>query len=279
MVQSQLAGAAIGRTPFHPLQPSSPGPSGVKPTGTFLVQTRRLGYKAPMLIQQPTVQGRLLRRYKRFLADVELDTGEVIVAHCPNTGSMTGCCEVGSRVVLRDSQNPERKLLYTLQTVEADGTWVNVDTGLPNVLVPEAIAAGLVPALRGYSSIRREVKYGKNSRIDVLLEKASGARCYVEVKNTTLVRNGQGQFPDAVTERGRKHLVELTDMVAEGHRAVMFYIVSRDDVKSFAPADDIDPAYGKALRQAVDAGVEAIAYSTTVGPTSFELAKRLRVRL
>lgn len=232
-----------------------------------------------MLIQQPTVRGRLLRRYKRFLADVELDSGEILIAHCPNTGSMRGCCEVGSRVVLRDSENPARKLRYTLQTIEVEGTWVNVDTGLPNVLVPEAIEAGLVPALRGYTSIRREVKYGKNSRIDVLLEKPNGARCYVEVKNTTLARGGQGQFPDAVTERGRKHLVELTGMVREGHRAVMFYVVSRCDVRSFAPADDIDPAYGQALRAALDAGVEALAYTTNVGPRSFELGKRLRLRL
>lgn len=232
-----------------------------------------------MIIEQPTVQGVLQRRYKRFLADVELPSGEVLIAHCPNTGSMKGCSDPGSRVVLRDSQKPERKLKYTLQTIEVDGTWVNVDTGLPNVLVPEAIAAGLVPDLAGYPSIRREVKYGKNSRIDALLEKPNGERCYVEVKNTTLARGKLALFPDAVTERGRKHLIELMDMVSEGHRAVMFYVVSRKDVTSFSPADDIDPVYGKTLREAVEHGVEILAYSTLVQPTSFELGKRLSVEL
>ena len=181
--------------------------------------------------------------------------------------------------MLRDSQDPKRKLRHTLQTVEVDGTWVNVDTGLPNKLVPEAVEADLVPALRGYDSIRTEVKYGKNSRIDVLLEKEDGSRCYVEVKNTTLARGKRALFPDAVTERGRKHLVELMDMVSEGHRAVMFFCVSRADVTSFSPADDIDPAYGTTLREAVEAGVELQAWSTQVTPTSFELGKRLRVVL
>ncbi|MGK0220165.1 MAG: sugar fermentation stimulation protein A [Planctomycetota bacterium] len=232
-----------------------------------------------MIIEQPTVLGVLRRRYKRFLADVELPSGEVLIAHCPNTGSMQGCSDPGSRVVLRDSQKPERKLKYTLQTIEVDGTWVNVDTGLPNALVPEAIVAGLVPDLGGYDSIRREVKYGKNSRIDALLEKTTGERCYVEVKNTTLARGELALFPDAVTERGRKHLVELMDMVTEGHRAVMFYVVSRADVNSFAPADDIDPVYGKTLREAIEHGVEILAYSTVVQPTSFELGERLSIEL
>lgn len=232
-----------------------------------------------MRILLPTVRGRLIRRYKRFLADVELESGEVLVAHCPNTGSLRGCCEVGSPVVLRDSQNPKRKLRYTLQTIQVAETWVNVDTGLPNPMVADAVAAGDVPALRGYSSIRREVPYGKNSRIDLLLEKPRGARCYVEVKATTLTSGDQARFPDAVTERGRKHLIELIDMVAEGHRAVMFYVVSRADVRSFAPADDIDPVYGQTLRQAMDAGVEALAYSTDVQPKSFELGKRLPIRI
>lgn len=232
-----------------------------------------------MQITQPIRQGRLLRRYKRFLADVEVEGGEVLVAHCPNTGSLLGCVPEGAPCVLRDSQNPERKLRYTLQTVEVDGGWVNVDTGLPNKLVPEAVEARLVPALRGYDRIRTEVKYGKNSRIDVLLEKDSGERCYVEVKNTTLARGKLALFPDAVTERGRKHLQELMGVVAEGHRAVMFYCVSRADVTRFSPADDIDPAYGATLREAVEAGVELEAWSTLVEPDRFELGKRLRVAL
>ena len=232
-----------------------------------------------MQIELPTLEGRLVKRYKRFLTDVELPSGEVITAHCPNTGSLKGCTPEGARVVLRDSQDPARKLRYTFQTIEVEGTWVNVDTGLPNKLVPEAVAAGLVPALRGYDSIRTEVKYGKNSRIDVLLEKESGERCYVEVKNTTLARGKRSLFPDAVTERGRKHLVELQDMVREGHRAMMFFVVSRGDVSSFSPADDIDPVYATTLRKVVDGGVEMLAYSTVVTPTTFELGKRLRTIL
>ena len=232
-----------------------------------------------MRIELPILHGRLIRRYKRFLADVELPDGEQLVAHCPNTGSMTGCKEPGSRVVLRDSQNPARKLRYTLQTVEADGTWVNVDTGLPNALVAESISEGLVPALRGYPTLKREVAYGANSRIDILLESARGARCYIEVKNTTYAQGSRALFPDAVTERGRKHLVELGRMVEEGHRAVMFFVVSRADVTTFAPADHVDAEYGATLRRVVDQGVEVLAYSTQVKPDSFELGKRLRLRL
>ncbi len=237
------------------------------------------GYNAGMRIDLPVVTGRLLRRYKRFLADVELSDGSVVTAHCPNTGSLMGCTPEGARAVLRDSQNPKRKLLYTLQTIEVDGTWVNVDTGLPNTLVAESIADGLVPELAGYDSLRREVKYGKSSRIDVLLERETGERCYVEVKSTTLVVGDVARFPDAVTERGRKHLEELRQMVREGHRAVMFFCVSRGDVTAFAPADEIDPAYGATLRAVLADGVEAVAYSTRVTPDRFELGERLEIRI
>lgn len=236
-------------------------------------------YKARMRIDLPLVEGRLLRRYKRFLADIELPDGTVVTAHCPNTGSLLGCTPKGARAVLRDSQNPARKLAYTFQTVEVDGTWVNVDTGLPNALVAESIAEGRVHELAGYDSLRREVKYGKSSRIDVLLERETGERCYVEVKSTTLVVGDVARFPDAVTERGRKHLEELRQMVRDGHRAVMFFCVSRADVTAFAPADEIDPAYGATLREVVAGGVEAIAYSTRVSPDRFELGERLEVRL
>lgn len=236
-------------------------------------------YNRPMLIELPTREGRLIRRYKRFLADIELPDGEVVTAHCPNTGSLLGCTPEGARAVLRDSQDPKRKLRFTFQTVEVDGTWVNVDTGLPNALAAEAIEAGRVPALRGYDSLRREVKYGKNSRIDVLLEKESGERCYVEVKSTTLARGKRALFPDAVTERGRKHLGELADMVRAGHRAVMFFCVSREDVAGFSPADDIDPAYGRTLREVVEQGVEVLAYGTRVTPDRFELGRKLRLYL
>jgi len=230
-------------------------------------------------IELPTIEGRLVRRYKRFLTDVEGPDGKVIVAHCPNTGSLKGCLETGARVVLRDSQDPKRKLRYTFQTIEINGSWVNVDTGLPNALVTEAIEEGLIDGLDDYDTVRREVKYGKSSRIDVLLERENGERCYVEVKSTTLAEEGQARFPDAVTARGLKHLIELRDMVREGHRAVIFFCVSRSDVAEFAPADEIDPAYGKALREVVGEGVEALAWSTQVEPNSFRLLKALPIRL
>ena len=217
-----------------------------------------------------------MKRYKRFLADVELPGGEIVTAHCPNTGSLSGCVPAGARAILRDSQNSARKLRWTFQTVEGDGTWVNVDTGLPNALVAEAIAAGDVPELAGYGDLRREVKYGESSRIDILLESGE-ERCYVEVKSTTLAEGGLARFPDAVTERGRKHLEELARMRAEGHRAIIFFCVSRADVERFAPADDIDPRYGEALRRVVELGVEPLAYTTEVRPDSFALGRRLPV--
>jgi len=230
-------------------------------------------------IELPTIEGRLVRRYKRFLADVKGPDGKVLVAHCPNTGSLKGCLEEGARVVLRDSQDAKRKLRYTLQSIEVNGSWVNVDTGLPNALVTEAIKEGLIKDLAGYDSVRREVKYGKSSRIDILLERDGGERCYVEVKSTTLVEGTQARFPDAVTKRGLKHLMELRDMVREGHRAVIFFCVSRSDVTTFAPADDIDPAYGKALREVVAQGVDAMAWSTHVEPDRFSLLKPLAIEL
>jgi len=235
-------------------------------------------YNVRMRIELPTVEGRLLKRYKRFLADVELPSGEVVTAHCPNTGSLTGCTPEGARAILRDSQNPARKLRWTFQTVEVDGTWVNVDTGLPNGLVAEAIAEDKVSELSGYPDLRREVKYGTGSRIDVLLERGD-ERCYVEVKSTTLAADGHARFPDAKTERGRKHLEELARVVEAGDRGVIFFCVSRADVTSFSPADEIDPVYGETLRRVVAAGVEPLAYATIVGPDRFDLGERLEIVL
>lgn len=233
-----------------------------------------------MEIGLPTLEGRFLRRYKRFFADVELPDGRVITAHCPNTGSLKGCLVEGARAILRDSGDLERKLRYVWQAIEIDGTLVNVDTGLPNRAVHEAVIAGAIPELAGYDEARREVKYGENSRIDLLLSKKRSKKlCYVEVKNTTLASGRTALFPDAVTERGRKHLGELAAMVAAGHRAVQFFFVSRDDAREFAPADEIDPGYGAALREAARAGVELIAYSARVTPASLELHRKLRLRV
>jgi len=232
-----------------------------------------------MELTGPVLEGRFLRRYKRFFADVELADGSVVTAHCPNTGSLLGCLVDGAPVRLVDSQNAKRKLRYTWQAIEVEGTWVNVDTGIPNAVVHEAVVAGRLPALRGYDAARREVKYGTNSRIDLLLERESGERCYVEVKNTTLARGRTALFPDAVTERGRKHLDELAGVDRQGHRAVQFFFVSRADVGRFRPAEDIDPAYAEALARAVDAGVEVLAYAARVEPTQVELGRKLRLAL
>jgi sugar fermentation stimulation protein A len=223
-----------------------------------------------------------VRRYKRFFADVRLASGEVVTAHCPNTGSLKGCLVEGARVWLRDSRDDRRKLRYTWQAVEVGGAWVNVDTGLPNRVVFEALLEGLVPQLAGYRALRREVAYGVGSRIDVLLSghaRRPGQRCFVEVKSTTLARGTTGLFPDAVTERGRKHLRELARAAEAGDRAVQLFFASREDVHAFRPADDIDPAYGAALRDAAGRGVEVMAFASRVTPDGLELGRRLRVDL
>ena len=214
-----------------------------------------------MKLPSPLVTGRLIKRYKRFLADVELDSGETITAHCANPGSMMGLATPGSPVWLSKSTNPKRKLAYSWELIETDGILVGINTGHPNALVREAIEAGTVSELVGYGTLRREVKYGQNSRIDILLESDGKPDCYVEVKNVHLLRRpGLAEFPDSVTARGAKHLRELTDMVAAGHRAVMFYLIQRGDADKFAFARDIDSNYGTAFDAAIAVGVEAIAY-------------------
>jgi sugar fermentation stimulation protein A len=223
--------------------------------------------------------GRLVRRTQRFFAEVELEDGERIVAHCANTGSLIGCLAPGSRAWLRDSGKPERKLRYTWQAVRVGRTWINVDTSLPNRVVAEAVAAGRVRALAGYARFRREVPYGRCSRIDLLLEDDSRVPCYVEVKSTTLALDGVALFPDAPTERGRKHLAELARVARRGGRAVQFYFVGRADVERFRPADAIDPLYGRALRRAHAAGVEVLAYRARVEARRLELGEPLPVEL
>ena len=240
---------------------------------------RRPLQSRPMRFPEPPLEGRLLSRYKRFFADVELADGSLLTAHCPNTGSMLGCKDPGSPVWLRDSKNDKRKLRFTWQAVRTGRTWINLDTGLPNRVVFEALEGGRVAGLTGYTSARREVRYGENSRIDVLLESPELPPCYVEVKNTTYAVGDAAMFPDAVTERGRKHLHEMTRMVRQGARAVQFYFVSRGDVTHFRPAQAIDPEYSDALAEAVAAGVEVLAYSTRVTPRTLELAQSLPVHL
>ncbi len=200
-----------------------------------------------MQFETPLVRGRLIKRYKRFLADVELDNRETVTATCPNTGSMKGLTEPGSRVWLSTSDSPTRKYRHTWEMVEHDlgkgPTIVGINTNHPNRLVAGAIESGKLAPLKGYGSLRREVKYGsENSRIDILLEDARKAPCYVEIKNVHMMRkSGLAEFPDSVTERGAKHLRELTEMVRQGHRAVMIFLIQRDDATRITLARDIDP--------------------------------------
>jgi sugar fermentation stimulation protein A len=212
----------------------------------------------------PLARGTLIQRYKRFLADVRLDDGRLVTATCPNTGSMLGLTAPGSVVWLSESDSPTRKYRHTWELVEADlgqgPTLVGINTQHPNKLVAEAIAAKRVKALAGYPNLRREVKYGRNSRIDLLLECAKKGLCYVEIKNVHLSRrHGLAEFPDSVTERGVKHLAEMSDMVRAGHRAVMVYLVQRSEATKLVFARDVDPTYGAAFDKAVAAGVEAVA--------------------
>ena len=231
-----------------------------------------------MRFAAPLIPGRLVRRYQRFLADVALEDGSIVTAHCANTGSMRGCKEPGSPVLLSASPNPHRKLPYTWELVEVAGHWVGINTSLPNRLAREGIEAGIVAELQGYAAIRGEVPYGANSRIDLLLE-GTGGRCYVEVKNVTLAEGGRALFPDAVTERGQKHLRELQRVVAAGDRGVIFFVVQRGDVASVSPADAIDPVYGRLLREAVASGVEALAYLAQVTPEEIRLVRPLPILL
>jgi sugar fermentation stimulation protein A len=225
-----------------------------------------------MKFPDPLIPGTLIKRYKRFLSDIRLADGAVVTAHCANSGSMMGLTEPGSAVWLSPARNPDRKLKYTWELASgADGGLVGINTSLPNGIVADAVTDGKIAELSGYADLRREVKYGKNSRIDLLLDGPDRPKCYVEVKNVTLKRGngaagGVAEFPDAVTARGAKHLVELSDMVSEGHRAVMVYLVQRQDCAIFDVAADIDPAYAEALAGARKRGVETLCYSCKVSP-------------
>jgi sugar fermentation stimulation protein A len=231
-----------------------------------------------LLYPKQLVEGRLIRRYKRFLADIQLDSG-VITAACPNTGSLMGCCEPGSRVWLSESDSATRKYRHTWELVQVGRTMVGINTGLPNALVAEAIGNGTIGELSGYSSVRREVAYGEErSRVDLVLEEADRAPCYVEVKNVTAAANkGVALFPDCVSERGSRHLRELMRLKASGLRPVQLYCVQRGDVNEVRPADGIDHEYGRTLREAIAAGVEVLAYRAKVTPAEIRLAERIPV--
>jgi len=226
----------------------------------------------------PLLRGSLIKRYKRFMADVELDDGGQVTAHCANSGSMLGLTTPGSEVWLSPADNPKRKLKYTWELIRDGDGLVGINTSHPNALVAEGVTGGAIAELAGYDSLRREVKYGRNSRIDLLLEADDRPPCYVEVKNVHLKREaGLAEFPDSVTARGTKHLGELADMVDQGARAMMVYLVQREDCARFAVAADIDPAYNQALDEARARGVEAVCYCCKINPAGIEVSHSLRL--
>lgn len=237
-----------------------------------------------MIFKPPLKEAVLIRRYKRFLADIETPDGQILTIHCPNTGSMMNCSAQGSRVWYSKSANPKRKYPHTLEIVETEhGHKVGINTGSANGLVAEAIKNQTVSELAGYNTMRREVPYGsERSRIDLLLGDSSDQQhdCYVEIKNVSLgMGAGLGVFPDAVSSRGQKHLRELMQVRAAGFRSVLLFCVQHEGIKCVAPADQIDPLYGKLLRQAASCGVELLAYGATLNPDTIKITQPLAVEL
>jgi sugar fermentation stimulation protein A len=229
-----------------------------------------------MLLPQPMAHGRLVARYKRFFADVVLDDGTALTAHCPNPGAMLGLNTPGLGVWLSRSDAPKRKLAWTLELVDADGALAGVNTLNPNRLVAEALAAGAIPELAGYATHRREVKFGEASRVDFLLEHPDRPAAYVEVKNCHLRRTGTlAEFPDCVAARSSKHLRELTAMVALGFRAAALIVVQRTDCEAFSACADLDPAFAAGLEAAADAGVEVLVYACAMCPEAVTIERRL----
>lgn len=226
-----------------------------------------------MHFKTPLVKGKLINRYKRFLADIELENGEIVVAHCTNSGSMKSCIEQGADVYLSPATDPKRKTKFTWEMIKINGSWVGVNTAWPNLLAFEAIKNNEIPELSGYAKVKREVKFG-DSRFDVYCEKDNES-CFVEVKNVTMKQGNAVLFPDAVTTRGQKHLKTLIEVKQQGMRAVMLYIVQRSDVSSFGPAKDIDPDYAKALQKAYEKGVEILVYQAKVTPEKISLVNKL----
>ena len=233
-----------------------------------------------MKFSKPQHKAKLVKRYKRFLADVLLEDGTEMTVHCANSGAMTACNESGRPVIISDSQNPKRKLQYTWEMIQMGRTWVGVNTATPNQAVAEFIQAGEIPELLGYESLKREVKYGREgkSRIDILLTRGDEA-CYVEIKNATMRVDDHAAFPDAVTSRGQKHIEELEYIARNGQRAVLFFFVGRNDCERFRPADEIDPTYGKLLRRALNNGVEVLAYQMKFTPKQVQVIRKLPVDL
>lgn len=224
------------------------------------------------------LRGTLIQRYQRFLADVRLLSGEIVTAHCTNTGSMMGCKTPGSAVYVSRSHKQGRRLPYTWEMIRINGGWVGINTLHPNRLVAEGIDSGMIRELQGCESIRREVCTRQGTRLDLCLQTNNGL-CFVEVKNVTLAVDGAAAFPDAVSERATKHLKELMWLRRKGHRAVVVFVIQRSDCHFFRPADEIDGEYGRWLRRAVTAGVEVWPYRASVTPKEIVLTERLPIRL
>ena len=227
-----------------------------------------------MIFSELLIKGKLIKRYKRFLADIELEDGTFITAHCPNSGAMQGLTDPGTPVWLSRSSNPSRKLPYTWQMAEVDGTFVGMNTANPNELVENAIRSGVISELQAYSSLRREVPYGKNSRIDILLE-TDTQKTYVEVKNVHMKRGKNAAFPSSVTTRGAKHMRELVDMVHQGHEPYVVYVVQRNDCEGFELASDIDPIYAQETLSALEKGVKALVCACDMSPNGIMIKNRL----
>lgn len=230
------------------------------------------------MLLPPLTSGILRFRYKRFVAEIMLDDGKIIQAHCPNSGSMLGCQEPGSPVLVSNHHSPKRKYPYTWELVRVNQTWVGINTLVPNRIVREAIAAKKISSLWGYTEIRSEVPIGEHSRLDLQLRRDHEI-CFIEIKNVTLAQDGIAYFPDAVTERGRRHLCELQRLVQGGMRGIIFFVVQRGDAAEFRPAWQIDRKYAQELVRAVENGVEIMVYQAAVDPPRIELSHPLPFRL
>ena len=229
-----------------------------------------------MVFATELVHGYLVKRYKRFLADIKLDTGETVVAHCTNSGSMISCIENGAEVYLSPVADPARKTRFTWEMIKINGDWVGINTANPNKLAFEAISEGKIPGLTAYTKVVREVTFG-DSRFDIYAENET-EKCFVEVKNVTMKVGKYALFPDAVTTRGQKHLKTLVEVKAAGMRAVMLFVIQRPDVEIFGPAVNIDTDYSEMLRKSAESGVEIIAMQAKVTPDKIEFVRKLPVK-
>ncbi len=230
-----------------------------------------------MVFKNKLIRGKLIQRYKRFLCDIELDNGNIVIAHCTNSGSMKSCIEEGAPVYLTPHNDPKRKTQFTWEMIYINNHWIGINTSIPNLLVAEAIKNKQIPGLNMYNHVKREVKFG-DSRFDVYAENET-EKCFIEVKNVTLKEGNKALFPDSVTTRGQKHLNTLVEVKKSGIRAVMVYVIQRQDIEVFEPAKEIDPQYAKTLKYAYQNGVEIFPIMAKVDPTGIDLCKEIPFEL